>query len=404
MPNQNTTPSKKALHGLKIVELAHVIAGPLAGTLLADLGAEVVHVEDPGIGDPQRQGGPAKDGTHLWWKVAARNKRSVTLNLRDERGKDLARQLAEWGDVVISNFRVETLEKWGLDYKSLHEANPKLIVLQVSGFGMTSSKRNAPGFGKVGEAMSGVVHITGFPDGPPVHTGFSHGDSLTGLMGAYSIMAALYRRENDPDFDGELIDLALYESLYRLIEWQVIFNDQLGELPGRHGNQLAAAPAAVINTFRTGDDRWLTVTSGTPRSVSNVASLVGEPAEDYATRAGQAKNRDRLDGLVEKWISERPLAECVAKMEELEVVASPIFTVEDMLLDKTFAERENVIEIEDPDLGKVQMQNVVPRLENHPGDVWRTAPALGEDNSRVYGGYLGIDEEELAGLREAGVI
>ncbi len=404
MNNENHDSSNKALAGLRIVELAHVIAGPLAGTLLADLGAEVVHVEDPGMGDPQRQGGPAKDGTHLWWKVAARNKRSVTLNLREERGKDLARKLAEWADVVISNFRVETLEKWGLDYESLHEANPKLIVLQVSGFGMTSSKRNAPGFGKVGEAMSGVVHITGFPDGPPVHTGFSHGDSITGLMGAYAIMAAVFRRENDPDFNGELIDLALYESLYRLIEWQVIFNDQLGEVPGRHGNQLAAAPAAVINTFKTADDRWLTVTSGTPRSVSNVASLVGEPAEDYATRAGQAKNRDRLDGLVAKWVSEHSLEECVAKMEELEVVASPIFTVEDMLTDKTFAERENVIAIEDPDLGTVHMQGVVPRLANHTGEVWRTAPALGEDNARVYGGYLGMDDAELEDLAGSGII
>jgi crotonobetainyl-CoA:carnitine CoA-transferase CaiB-like acyl-CoA transferase len=392
------------LAGLKVVEIAHVIAGPLAGTLLADLGAEVVHVEDPGAGDPQRHAGPARDGVHLWWKVAARNKRSVTLNLREDAGRDLARRLAAWADVVITNFRVSTLEKWGLDWNALHEVNPKLILLQVTGFGATSSRRNQPGFGKVGEAMSGVVQITGFADGPPVHTGFSHGDSVTGLMGAFAVQAALYRKANDPDFNGEWIDLALYDGLFRLIEWQVIFYDQLGEAPTRFGNQLAAAPAAVINTYKTGDDRWLTVTSGTPRSVRNVAGLVGEPEEDYATPADQVARRDHLDGLLAKWISKRPLEECMKVMTELEVVASPIFTVEDILADQTYAERGNVVTVDDPDLGPVRMQGVIPKLTNHPGEVWRTAPALGEDNERVYRGYLGLADDEFDTLCEAGTI
>jgi crotonobetainyl-CoA:carnitine CoA-transferase CaiB-like acyl-CoA transferase len=387
-----------ALAGLKVVELAHVIAGPLAGTLLADLGADVIHVEDPGRGDPQRYAGPAKNGAHLWWKVSARNKRSVTVNLRTEEGRDLARRLAAWADVVISNFRVETMEKWGLDWSSLHAVNPKLVMLQVSGFGANTSKRNQPGFGKVGEAMSGVVNLTGFPDGPPVHTGFSHGDSVTGLMGAFAIQAALYRKASDPDFRGEWIDLALYEGLYRLIEWQVIFYDQLGEVPERVGNRLAAAPAAVINTFKTGDGHWLTVTSGTPRSVQNVAALVGESLEDYATPAMQAERRERLDRLVAEWISQRPLEECLKVMGDLEVVASPIYTVKDILDDQTFRERKNVVEIEDADLGAVRMQGVVPQLANYPGSVWRTAPALGEDNDGVFIDRLGMSADEVAAL------
>jgi formyl-CoA transferase len=393
-----------ALTGLKVVEFAHVIAGPLAGTLLADLGATVVHVEDPGIGDPQRQAGPAKDGTHLWWKVAGRNKRSVTLNLRTEAGRDLARELAAWADVVISNFRVETMEKWGLDFASLIRVNPQLIVLQVSGFGASSSRRNEPGFGKVGEAMSGVVNITGFPDGPPVHTGFSHGDSVTGLMGAFAIQAALYRKAHDPDFHGEWIDLALYEGLFRLIEWQVIFYDQLGVIPERVGNNLAAAPAAVINTYPTADGRWLTVTSGTPRSVSNVAALVGEPTEEYATRADQARNSKRLDRLVAKWVSERTIDECVRIMRQLEVVASPIYTVADMISDPTFCERQNIVDVDDPDLGVVRMQGVVPKLMNHTGSVWRSAPSLGEDNALVYKQFIGKSDAELTQLAEAGHI
>jgi formyl-CoA transferase len=394
----------RALSGLKVVEFAHVIAGPLAGTLLADLGADVVHVEDPQHGDPQRNAGPAKDGVHLWWKVAARNKKSVTLNLRTEEGRELARKLAKWADVVICNFRVSTLERWELDFRSLNKINPKLVMLQVTGFGASSSKRNAPGFGKVGEAMSGVVNITGFPDGPPVHTGFSHGDSVTGLMGAFAIMAALYRRNTDPGFGGEWIDLALYEGLYRLIEWQVIFYDQLGKNPTRIGNQLSAAPAAVINTFRTSDDQWITVTSGTPRSVQNVAGLVGESLGEYATPAMQAARRERLDQLVRDWVSKHTLAECMAEMDRLEVVASPIFTVEHILNDQTFRENGNVTELDDPDLGRVRMQDVVPRFKNHAGTVWRTAPALGEDNGAVYSGELGFTPDEIAALQEAGTI
>ncbi|WP_345418983.1 CoA transferase [Pseudonocardia xishanensis] len=393
-----------ALSGLKVVEFAHVIAGPLAGTLLADLGAEVVHVEDPGLGDSQRYAGPAKDGVHLWWKVAARNKRSVTLNLRTEEGRKVARELAAWADVVITNFRVATLERWELDFASLRRLNPKVVFLQVTGFGATSSRRNEPGFGKVGEAMSGVVNITGFPDGPPTHTGFSHGDSVTGLMGAYAVQAALYRRSQDPDFAGEWIDLALYDGLYRLIEWQVIFYDQLGEVPGRVGNRLPAAPAAVINTFQTADGQWLTVTSGTPRSVRNVAELVGEPLEDYATSAQQVARREHLDGLVRDWIARRPLAECLEVMARLEVVASRIYTVEDILKDETFRERDSVVELADPELGQVRMQGVFPRMTNHPGSVRRTAPTLGEDNDHVYQVLLGKSVLEMERLADSGAI
>ena len=394
----------RVLSGLKVVEFAHVIAGPLAGTLLADLGADVVHVEDPGRGDPQRNAGPAKNGAHLWWKVSARNKKSVTLNLRTDEGRAVARELTRWADVIICNFRVSTLEKWELDFPSLQKINPKIVMLQVTGYGVASSKRNSPGFGKVGEAMSGVVNITGFPDGPPVHTGFSHGDSVTGLMGAFAIMAALHRKNTDPEFNGEWIDLALYEGLYRLIEWQVIFFDQLGENPTRIGNQLSAAPAAVINTFRTSDEHWITVTSGTPRSVQNVAALVGERAEDYVTPAQQVERRERLDGLVREWIVRHTLGECVEAMDRLEVVASPIFTVEDILNDPTYQENGNVTELDDPDLGRVRMQGVVPRLRNHPGEVWRTAPALGEDTDTVYGEALGYSEQQLAEMRVAGTI
>lgn len=405
MSEPNHLAGLPALTGLKVLEVAQVIAGPMAGTLLADLGADVIHVEEPGRGDPQRTTGIANDdGVYLWWKVSGRNKRSVTINLRTAEGQDLVRRLARWADVYITNFRVGTLEKWGLDWESVHAVNPRLIVLQISGFGTDTDLRDSPGFGKVGEAMSGVVNITGFPDGPPLHTGFSHADSVTGLMGAFAIQSALYRRSVDPDFDGEWIDLALFESLYRLIEWQVIVQDQLGVTPERAGNQLPVSPAAVINTYLSSDDTWITVTSGTTRSVQNVAALLGEPPDNYVTVEQQNLGRQRLDQLLADWIRHRPASESLAAMRQAQVVASRIYTVADILEDPTYEQRKDVISIDDPELGSIRMQGVVPKLRRHGGQVWRAGPSLGQDNDLIFRDYLGLTEEEVADLRKRGII
>jgi crotonobetainyl-CoA:carnitine CoA-transferase CaiB-like acyl-CoA transferase len=396
---------RAALSGLKVLEIAQVIAGPMAGTFLADLGADVVHVEDPGRGDPQRMTGLANDdGIYLWWKVSARNKRSVTIDLRAQEGQELARRLVAWADVLITNFRAGTLEKWGLDWDSAHAVNPKLVMLQITGFGANTTLRNSPGFGKVGEAMSGVVGITGFPDGPPVHTGFSHADSVTGLMGAFAIQAALYRRSTDPVFDGEWIDLALFESLYRLIEWQVIVHDQLGIVPQRAGNQLPVSPAAVINTYMTSDGAWVTVTSGTPRSVRKVAALLGEPPEDYLTVQQQNAGRERLDRLLGEWIGAHTTEDGLDSMRAAEVTASRIYTMQDIMEDQTYRERGDIISVDDPELGPVRMQGVIPRLTSHPGAVWRSGPALGEDTDAVLADYIGMSPEEIAALRRRGVV
>ena len=393
-----------ALAGLKVLELAHVIAGPMAGTLLADLGADVVHVEPPGTGDTHRGMGPKKDSVALWWKVAARNKRSVTLDLRSARGREVAMELVGWADVVITNLRYRTLREWGLDWDSLHARFPRLVYCQVSGFGANTTLRDAPGFGKVGEARSGVVHVTGFPDTPPVHTGFSHGDSVTALMAAFAISAVLHRRDTDPEFDGEWIDLALFESLYRLLEWQVIVHDQLGTIPERAGNRLAVAPAAVINTYQSSDGTWITVTSATLRSVQNIAALLGLARDDYSTLEDQLARRDLLDEKLRTWIGAHSAEQCMEAMARAEVVASPIFSVADIMADPTYAEREDVVTVDDDELGPVRMQAVVPRLAEHPGSIWRAGPSLGADNDLVYGQWLSMDPERIAALREEGVI
>jgi crotonobetainyl-CoA:carnitine CoA-transferase CaiB-like acyl-CoA transferase len=397
MDHLNGVPQRGVLEGIKVVEFAHVIAGPLAGTLLADLGAEVVHVEDPGVGDPGRTMGPTKDGHGLWWKVSARNKRCVTLDLRSDRGQELARELVAWADVCITNVRVPALERWGLTWESCHEINPELVMLQVTGNGLTSSRNSDPGFGKVGEARSGVVQITGFPDGPPVHTGFSHADSVTALMGAFGIAAALTRR-HDPDFQGEHIDLALFESLFRLIEWQVIVYDQLGMIPTRAGNQLSVAPGAVVNTYMTGSGDWITVTSGTPRSVQQIAALLGEPAEDYVNVEDQKRRTGRLDDLLRQWISSSETEECLEAMHEAGVVASRIYTMEDIAEDEIYREREDIVETDDEDLGPVRMQAVVPKFRNMPGRVWRTGTRLGADNELVFRDWLGVAEDDYKQL------
>jgi crotonobetainyl-CoA:carnitine CoA-transferase CaiB-like acyl-CoA transferase len=391
------------LSGVKVVELAHLLAGPMAGTLMADLGAEVVHVEDPVHGDAARRQGPDKDGTKLWWKVAGRNKRSTTLDLRRPEGRAIAQELIAWADVLVTNMRVDTLRNWELDWPTLHERHPKLIMLHVSGNGIATSSGNDPGFGKVGEARSGVVALTGFADGPPVHAGFSHADTATGLMGAFAVCAALVGRAA-PEFEGELIDLSLDETLFRLIDWQVIVADQLGASPGRAGNQLAIAAGVLVNTYETADGRWLTVTSGTLRSVLNIATMLGQDEADYATADQQRLRVPHLDALLRDWIAQRDLATALAAMRSCEVVAAAVLTGQDILTDPLYRERGNIVELADDDLGRIRMHGVVPRLEMHPGSVWRSGPALGADTGEVLTDFLGHSADDLERWRADGVI
>jgi formyl-CoA transferase len=388
------------LTGIKVVEFAQVIAGPLCGTLMADMGADVVHVEPPGSGDSARRMGPAKDGHHLWWKVLGRNKRSITLDMHAESAREPVHRLVEWADVVIVTFRASTVERFGLDWESVRTINPSAVLLQISGYGATSSRRDSPGFGKMGEARSGLVHLTGFPDGPPVHTGFSHGDSITGLMGAFAVSAALVRRNLHPERHGEWIDLALFEPLFRLVEWQVIVHDQLGTVPGRSGNALAVAPAAVIGCYRSADRAWITVTSGTPRSVVNVVRLLGMDAEALRKPSARAE----IDAELEKWIAARTADEALSALADAEVVASKVFDMSDIATDEIYAEREDIVAVPDEELGEVRMQAALPHFRTDPGSVWRTGPALGADNDLVYRQWLGLEDAEVERLRAERVI
>ena len=386
------------------MEFAQIIAGPLAGTLMADLGAEVVHVEPPGVGDPHRNTGPTKNGTALWWKAAARNKRSVTLDLHQPEAQEIAHQLVAQTDVVFTTMRAATIDRWRLDWETLHAINPKLVLVQISGFGSNTSRRNDPGFGKVGEARSGTVYISGQPDGPPTHAGFSQGDATTAVMAAFAAMSAIHQRNTDPAFDGEHIDLALFETLFRIADWQVIYHDQLGQVPERAGNRLANAPAAVVNTYLTADGGWVTVTSATLRSVLNVVRMIGLDESKYRTWEAQRTGADEIDAALGAWVSQRTTDECIGAMRECQVTGERIFSMADIVQDPIYAEREDIITIDDDELGPIRMQGVVPKMMRNPGKVWRGAPALGQDNFDVLGRWLGLSEAECTNLAVRGVI
>jgi formyl-CoA transferase len=389
------------LTGLKVVEIAQLVAGGMPGSLLADLGADVIHIEDPWAGDPVRRLGPDKDGANLWWKVAGRNKRSVTIDLRREEGQKLARQLAAWADVVISNLALPTLMACGLDPQSLHARYPNLVVLHVSAFGATSSRRDEdgvrPGAGKVAEALSGVPHITGSAGEPPTFSGFAQAETLTALVGAFAIQAALYRRDTDPDFHGECIDLALFEPMFRLVEWQVIVHDQLGTVFERAGNQMVVGSDGVVDTYRTADGDWIIISPGTRRVMSNLCQLLGQDTD-------QPPDTKLLKRLLGAWVSRWNTDECLHSLAEAGVSGSRIYSVADIVHDAAFLERESVVTVEDDELGPVRMQAALPHLLNHPGAIRRTGPPLGADNEEVFRNVLGLTPREIAGLAQSGVI
>jgi crotonobetainyl-CoA:carnitine CoA-transferase CaiB-like acyl-CoA transferase len=393
----NADGARGPLDGVRVLDVGHALAAPMAATLLGDFGAEVIKVERPDGGDAMRKLGASKDGAPLWWKVAARNKKSITLNITIPQGKDLLERLVGHADVLVENYRPGTLERLGLGWGHLHALNPRLVMLRISGYGQTGPRRLQPGFGRAGEAMSGLVQLTGFRDGPPVHVGYSLADTVTGLMGAYAVMMALYWRAQSGE--GQCIDLALYESLYRLIEWQVITYDQLGVVPIRDGNNFPFPLSSVLaNVYRTRDDRWVTVSAATATVVRRVASMLGLPPD------ADLSDVKAIDRRLAGWIAERPLDDVLAAFERADAVAAPVFDMEMIARDPTYRARGGIVTVNDAELGPVRMQGVVPALSRTPGSVKWSGPQLGVHNDEVYGELLKLSAIELDRLRQSRVI
>jgi len=393
-----------ALSDLRVVEMGQLLAGPFCGQLLADFGAEVIKLEPPGQGDPMREWGREKaDGRSLWWPVVARGKRSVTINLREKDGQDLARRLIATADVVIENFRPGTLEKWGMAPEDLMADNPRLIVVRVSGYGQDGPYASRPGYGAIGEAMGGLRAVIGEPDRPPARAGISIGDTLAATFACVGTLVALHARENTGR--GQVVDAALYEAVLGVMESLIPEYTVSGYVRPRTGSILPnVAPA---NAYPTADGEHLI--SGNQDTVfKRLAEAMGRPEladdERYATHNARGANQAELDDLIAEWSKGLTSAELEDLLNRHSVPNGKIYTAPDMLADAHFAARKAIVTVAHPQLGDFPMQNVVPKLSDTPGEVRWVGPELGEHTDEVLAEALDLDEAARSALRDAGVI
>jgi crotonobetainyl-CoA:carnitine CoA-transferase CaiB-like acyl-CoA transferase len=400
------SPTKGPLEGLRIFDISTVVAAPWSATLLADLGASVLKVEVPGRGDLLRALAPHKDGVPLWWKVANRNKKGITLDLKKDEGRALFERLLPKFDVLVENFRPGTLDKWGLPKERLFAINPKLTVLRVTGYGQTGPYRDRPAFARVAEAISGFTYICGEPDRAPLHMGFPVADAVTGLFGAVGILSALYRRAQHPDEPGQEIDVSLIESTFRMLDFLPIEYDQLGIVRERVGN--LSDYSAPSNVYRSSEGTWLTIPASSQSIFARLCRALSrdDVLEDkrFATNADRVANRAALDAIIGREISARTLSELDRLFDHHEVGWSPIQSIADIFTDPHFHARDAIVRVDDDELGPVRMQGVVPRFSETAGRVESAGPSLGQHNAEIYGELLGLDDGELERLRHAGVI
>ncbi|HVC69328.1 MAG TPA: CoA transferase [Acidimicrobiales bacterium] len=393
------------LQGLRVVDTATLAAGPVVATAFAEFGADVVKVEQPGKGDPMRTWGERKDEVGLVWKSISRNKRCVTLDLRLREGRELFHQLLEVSDVAIFGNRPSALERWGLDWPSVHRAHPHLVMLHISGYGAGGPKSDRPGFGTLAEAMSGFAHLTGQPDGPPTLPPFMLADGVAGLAATYAVMMALYHRDVHGG-QGQLVDVNLVEPLARLIESATLTYDQLGVIPTRMGNRLDAS--APRNAYRTADGRWMAISGASPNIALRVFRAVERPdmAEnpDYVDPVMRQARAAEVDEAVASWVARHTLEEAMSVFEVAEVAAAPVYDAAQLMADEHLRARGTFVAVHDPDLGPVTVQAPVARLSATPGRIEHLGRALGADNDAVFGELLGVEPDRLAALREAGVI
>jgi len=394
----NTGPLK----GLRVVEMGQLIAGPFCGQLLGDMGAEIIKIEPPKIGDPMRAWG--RGDYPLWWEVVARNKKSVSADLRVPEGQDLARRLIATADILIENFRPGTLEKWGLSPQNLMKDHPGLIIVRVSGYGQTGPYSDRAGFGGIGEAMGGWRHIVGDPDRAPSRMGISIGDSLAATYGCLGALAAL--RHRDQTGQGQVVDSSLYESVLQVMESMIPDYTTSGHIRERSGSFLPGI--APSNVYRCKDGDYL-IGANQDTVFGRLCAAMERPelAKDprYIDHINRGKNQLELDALIEDWTKTLTVDELEALMIKAGVPAGKIYRAPEMLADPHFAAREAIIDMPHPRWGTLKMQNVFPKLSATPGNVRSIAPqTVGQDNAEVYGSILGLTATELADLQTRGLI
>lgn len=402
---ENTTAKSGPLTGIKILELGQAIAGPFAGAFLAWFGAEIIKVEPPGTGDPLRNWRVVHKGTSLWWYSMARNKKSVTLNLRVPEGQRLAKELAKRVDVVLENFRPGTLEKWGLGYEELKKENPGIILARISGYGQTGPYAQKPGFAAVAEAFGGLRYVTGEPDRPPVRPNLSLGDSVAGLHAALGILMALYHRDARGGC-GQMIDVALYESVLNLMEGTIAEFDLAGAKREREGMRLTGIVPS--GTYRCADDAYIVIGANGDSIFRRLMSAMGR--EDLAGDArlaqndGRSRHVDEIDAAISDWTRRHSAKEALRQLEAAEVPCGPIYSAAEMVEDPQYRERGVYQEVALPSGESLKLPTVAPKMEGTPGGLRWIGPALGAHNTEVYRDWLGLPATELARLTAAGVI
>ncbi|WP_145501886.1 CaiB/BaiF CoA-transferase family protein [Streptomyces sp. CFMR 7] len=388
------------LAGIRVIDASTILAGPLCAQLLGDFGAEVVKIEHPVAGDGMRGHGKSRNGIPLWWKELSRNKRTVGLSLSDPDGAEIFRRLAGGADVLVENFRPGTLERWGVGPDVLHEINPALVIVRITGFGQQGPYASRAGFGTLAEAMSGFAHLTGEPDGPPTLPAFGLADTICGIAASSAATMALYHRDRDPQGRGQVVDMSLIEPIMAAVGPAPTVYDQLGIVEQRHGNR--STNNAPRNTYRTGDGHWVAVSTSAQRIAERVLELVGHPEvveeEWFATGHGRAQHAELLDTLVGGWISERTRDEVVSRFTEAGAAVAPVYDARDLVDDPHVRATGMLTTVEDEDFGPLLMHNVMWRMSRTPGRIRHTGRALGADTDEVLG-ELGLDPAKVAELR-----
>jgi len=392
-----------ALQGLRVIEMGQLIAGPFAAKTLGDFGADVIKIEAPGSGDPLRNWRKVLDGTSVWWQVQSRNKRSIAIDLRDEEGQALARQLIAQADVLIENFRPGTLEGWGMDYATLAKDNPGLIMLRISGYGQTGPYRDLPGFGAIGEAMGGLRHLTGETGRVPVRCGISIGDTLAALHGTIGVLTALYHRKVNGG-KGQVIDVALHEAVFNVMESLLPEYSAFGEVREPGGSALPGI--APSNAYRCADGVVLIAGNGDSifkRLMTAIGrdDLGNDPT--LADNAGRVARVVELDAAIEAWTQSRTVADVLKVLREAKVPAGRVYTAKDIAEDPHYRARDMILKQVTRDGHEIEVPGIVPKLSATPGSVRSSAPRLGDDTDAVLA-ELGLAAEAIAALRARNVV
>ncbi len=391
------------LSGLRVIELGQLIAGPFASKILAEFGADVIKVEPPETGDPLRTWRMLHDGTSVWWAAHARNKRSITLNLREPEGQEIIRQLAKDADIVIENFRPGALEKWGIGFKDLHAINPKLIMLRVSGYGQTGPYKDRPGFGVIGEAMGGLRYLTGEPGRPPVRTGVSIGDTLSGLHGVIGVLMALRHREQQGGV-GQEVDVALYESVFNMLESVLPEYSKFGAIRQPSGASMPGI--APTNAYLCRDGKYALIAGNGDSIYKRLMQMIGRAdlAEDprLARNAGRAEHAELIDAAISAYTALHPLDEVLTAMNAAGVPAGKSYDASDIANDPHYQARDMILQTTLADGSVIQVPGIVPKLSKTPGQITRAAPSLGQHTTEILDS-LGLSATQQADFKARGV-